>query len=358
LLKPFRFLDLLTLTYGLYPPKKRSAVRDGEQNLKQTDHRGGPVLNHDRNEELGHHHSPDHGHAHAHFERADLPFIIGILLNIAFVIAEIAFGILADSMALLTDAAHNVSDVLGLALAWWAASLARKKPTDTRTYGYRKAGILAALANATIILVAVGGIAWEAAVRIADPPATQGNLIILTATVGVVINTFAALLFLKGRKHDINLRAACMHLAADAAVSVGVVVAGAAILLTGRTWIDPAVSLAITVVIVLGTWSLLKSSLALAMDAVPPHIDIRQVRTYLINLPGARNVHDLHIWAMSPTETALTAHICTDAPWPTERLLEIGADLKNRFATGHVTIQVEPHDDCMEPCPQDGWDTI
>ena len=305
-----------------------------------------------------HPHAHGHGHAHADFTGADRRFIIGILLNTAFVATEIVFGLFADSMALLTDAAHNVSDVLGLALAWWAASLARKKPTDTRTYGYRKAGILAALANATLILTAVGGIAWEAAQRIGNPPDTEGGVMIIVAAVGVAVNTAAALLFFKGRSSDINIRAAFLHLASDAAVSVGVVIAGLLILSTGRSWIDPAVSLVIAVVIVFGTWSLLKGSLALAMDAVPPHIDLKAVRAYLTQLPDTKSVHDLHIWAMSPTETAMTVHICSDEPWPTERLRSVGADLKHRFSTGHVTIQVEPHDDCVDPCPQDSWDTV
>ncbi len=306
----------------------------------------------DREHSRGHGHGQDHGHGHAHFDTADTPFIIGILLNAVFVVAEVSFGILADSMALLTDAAHNVSDVLGLALAWWAAALSRRRPTETRTYGYRKAGILAALANATLILVAVGAIVWEAVERITHPPTPDGRLIMLTAGIGVLINSSAALLFLKGRKSDINIRAAFVHLAADAAVSVGVVLSGMLILWTGRVWIDPAFSLVIAIVIVVGTWSLLRSSLNLAMDAVPPHIDAKQVREYLLGLRGTKNVHDLHIWAMSATETAMTVHICTDGPWPTMRLREISEEMRSRFATCHVTIQVEPHEECLGPCPQ------
>jgi cobalt-zinc-cadmium efflux system protein len=308
--------------------------------------------------EHAHDHAHDHAHSHGHFEKADRPFIIGIFLNIAFVAVEISFGIIANSMALLTDAAHNFSDVLGLALAWWAATLARKRPTETRTYGYRKAGILAALANATLVLAAVGGIAWEAVQRIAHPPNANGHIIIITATIGVLINAGAALLFLKGRKSDINIRAAFLHLAADAAVSVGVVISGMLILWTGRVWIDPVVSLGITAVIVIGTWSLLRSSLDLAMDAVPPHIDAKEVRNYLLGLEGAKNVHDLHIWAMSSTETAMTVHICTDDSWQTERLRAISTDMKHRFACGHVTIQVEPHEECVGPCPQEGPDAV
>lgn len=284
-------------------------------------------------------------------------FVIGISLNVIFVVTEITFGLIADSMALLTDAAHNVSDVLGLCLAWWAASLAQKEPTDTRTYGYRKASILAALANATLILVAVGGIAWEASRRLSSPPSPQGGLIMLTAAVGFVINGASALLFLKGRSHDINIRAAFLHLASDAAVSVGVVIAGLLILWTEQTWIDPAVSLIIAAVIVMGTWSLLKTSLNLALDAVPSHIDARKIRAYLTSLPGVRNVHDLHIWAMSATETAMTAHLCTDDAWSSERLNIVSRELTQRFSTGHVTLQVEPHDAAAAPCPLDRQNT-
>jgi cobalt-zinc-cadmium efflux system protein len=304
-----------------------------------------------------HHHHHDHAPP-AGAANMDARFIVGILLNVAFVVAEVIFGIVADSMALLTDAAHNLSDVLGLSLAWWAAVLARKRPTENRTYGFRKATILAALANAMLVLVAVGAIAWEAAMRIEDPPAVSGNIMMVVAAIGVVVNAVAALLFFKERKRDINIRAAFVHLAADAAVSVGVVVAGLAIFATGMSWIDPVVSLAIAAVIVVGTWSLLKGSFDLAMDAVPPHIDSKAVESCLVELEGVRDVHDLHIWAMSATENALTAHLTTETPWSSERLRQVGRELAHRFHIDHVTIQVEPADGCKDPCPQEAEDAV
>lgn len=309
-----------------------------------------------------HHHDPHehaHGighHAHHHLplnQNVDTKFIIGIGLNTVFVIAEVVFGLISDSMALLTDAAHNLSDVLGLGLAFWAATLARRQPTEKRTYGYRKATVLSALANATLIMVAVGGITWEAALRLVDPPPVQGTIMMLVAAIGVVINTASALLFLQDRKKDINIRAAFLHLAADAAVSVGVVFAGLAIHVTHILWIDPLVSLAISAVIIIGTWSLLKSSLNLAMDGVPPNIRVDDVRQFLLDQNGVKNIHDLHIWAMSATETALTAHICTNDAWSSKQIRTLSHELEQKFNTHHVTIQVEPADGrCSDPCPQ------
>jgi cobalt-zinc-cadmium efflux system protein len=297
-----------------------------------------------------HHH---HGHLRAESDsRLDIRFSVGIALNAAFVVSEVIFGVIADSMALLTDAAHNLFDVLGLLLAWWAIRLARKRPTEQRTYGYRKVTILAALANSMLILVAIGAIVWEAALRLGDPPKVQGQLMMLVAGIGVLINTGSALLFRHGRQHDVNLRAAFVHLAADAAISVGVVVAGLLIIWTGTAWIDPVVSLAISATILVGTWSLLKSSFNLAMDAVPPHIRIREVESHILEHSGVLDVHDLHIWAMSSTETALTAHLITERPWSTQALRDLSGDLQKTFGLNHVTIQIEPADGCEEPCPQ------
>ncbi len=309
------------------------------------------IVEHSQEHLHDHDHLHSHDHVHMTFEQTDYRFVIGIALNIAFVATEVTFGIIADSMALLSDAAHNLFDVLGLALAWWAASLGRKKPTIQRTYGYRKAGIMAALANAILILIAVGGILWEAAVRMVDPPKTEGDIIIIVAIIGVFVNAGAAILFLKGRKDDINIRAAFLHLISDAAVSVGVAAAGLLIYWAGSVWIDPLVSIIIALVIVAGTWSLLKNSLALAMDAVPSHIDIEGIRTYLGTMPDTKSFHDLHIWAMSSTEAAMTVHICTDNPWTATKLRSFNEEMEHRFAVKHVTVQVETLDDSLSPCP-------
>ena len=282
-------------------------------------------------------------------------FAIGVGLNLVFVVAEVIFGLLSNSMALLTDAAHNVSDVLGLALAWWAANLARRPPSERRTYGLRKSTVLSALANAILVLVAVGAISWEAVGRLAAPPKVEGTTMMVVAGLGVVINSISAMLFFTGRKRDVNLRAAFVHLAADAAVSLGVVFGGVAILLTGRAWIDPGLSLLISVVIVVGTWSLLRQSLDLALDAVPRHVDPSDVGSYLQGLEGVVDLHDLHIWAMSSTETALTAHLTVDCPgWPVERHREVALVLEERFQIHHATLQLEPISETAGCCPQSG----
>ena len=255
-----------------------------------------------------HSHTHDHGHSHApaDYNRA---FAIGVALNVVYIAVEATYGILADSLALLADAGHNLSDVLGLLLAWGANYLARRKPTGRHTYGWRKSTILAALTNAIILLVAMGGIAWEAVQRFSDPLPVAGKTIIIVAAIGVVINTATALLFLSGRNQDLNIRGAFLHMAADAGVSAGVVLAGVVILSTGWLWIDPAVSLIITAIILAGHWGLLRDSFNLALDAVPTGIDPEAVKSYLSDLPGVKGVHDLHIWAMSTSETALTAHL-------------------------------------------------
>ena len=286
-------------------------------------------------------HTHDHGHSHApaNYNRA---FAIGVALNVAYIVVEATYGILADSLALLADAGHNLSDVLGLLLAWGANYLAQRKPTGRHTYGWRKSTILAALTNAIILLVAMGGIAWEAVQRFSDPLPVAGKTIIIVAAIGVVINTATALLFLSGRKQDLNIRGAFLHMAADAGVSAGVVLAGVVILSTGWLWIDPAVSLIITAIILAGTWGLLRDSFNLALDAVPTGIDPEAVKSYLSDLPGVKGVHDFHIWAMSTSETALTAHLLKPDADDDDTLIEQASrELHERFGIDHITIQWE-----------------
>lgn len=289
----------------------------------------------------------DHaGHAHAHapasFGRA---FAIGITLNIAFVVIEAAFGIASSSMALLADAGHNLSDVLGLVVAWVAATLSKKEPSTRYTYGLRASSILAALFNAMFLLVAMGGIAWEAIQRFAQPAPTAGATVMAVAGVGIVINAVTALLFARGRRHDINIRGAYLHMAADAAVSAGVAVAGLLILLTGWLWLDPAVSLVIVAIIVWGTWGLLKESLAMSLSAVPPAIDPENVRNYCEKLPGVLRVHDLHIWPISTTEVALTCHLVMPEGHPGDAFLtQTAAEMAQLFGIGHPTMQIETNE--------------
>jgi len=290
-------------------------------------------------------HAHDHHHHHHAPRDFRAAFAIGVVLNLAFVIVEATYGYLAHSLALLADAGHNLSDVAGLLLAWAAIYLGRAKPSVRRTYGLRRSSILAALANAVLLLLAVGAIAWEAIGRFAHPQPVAGGAVMAVAGVGIVVNTLTALLFMSGRKRDVNIEGAFLHMAADAAVSVGVLVSGAVIRHTGWTWLDPATSLAIVAVITIGTWGLLKKSVNLAMDAVPQHIDPVAVKRYLSDLPGVTSVHDLHIWGMSTTEAALTVHLVR----PTESddhdhdtfLATVTKDLHDRFAIEHPTIQIE-----------------
>jgi len=268
-------------------------------------------------------------------------FLLGVTLNLLFVVVEAVAGFLSGSLALVTDAGHNLSDVLGLVLAWGAAVLASRPPTERRTYGYRKSSILAALFNA-LLLLAVGAIGWEAVRRLGDPRPVEGTTVSLIALVGLIINGATALLFRHGRHTDLNIRGAFLHMAADAAVSAGVVVAGVLIALTGRTWIDPIVSLAIAGIIVAGTWGLLRESLDLALDAVPPGIDPDAIRRHLCALPGITGVHDLHVWAMSTTEIALTAHLVKPDPDDDDALMaRLTSELHDRYGIGHVTVQWE-----------------
>lgn len=267
--------------------------------------------------------------------------MLGVLLNLIFVVVEVIFGVLSDSLALITDAGHNFSDVLALLLAWGAVWLAGRKPTARHTYGYSRGTILASLLSALMLLVAVGVIIWEAVHRLQNPSPVAGMTMMLVAGLGVLINTGTALLFMKGSSHDLNIRGAFLHMAADAVVSLGVVIAGGLILWTGKLWIDPVISLVIAAVIVLSTWGLLRDSLNLAFDAVPTHIDSQAVEVFLQDLPGVTAVHDLHIWAMSTSDTALTAHLIMPAGSNDDFLELASKQLAERFRIGHSTMQIE-----------------
>lgn len=292
--------------------------------------------------------SHQHSHEPTNYNRA---FIISVALNTGFVIIEAVYGILANSLALLADAGHNLSDVLGLLLAWGASILVRSRPTARRTYGLRRSSILAALLNAILLLVASGAIAWEAIQRFFEPSSVSGITIIGVATIGIAVNTVSALMFLSGRKSDLNIRGAFLHLVADAVVSLGAVLAGVAIVATGWLWFDPVVSLIIVVVIVVGTWRLFQESFNLVTDAVPAGIEPLAVRTYLAELPGVAGVHDLHIWGMSTTETALTAHLVMPGGVPRDAfLVQVSQELHDQFSIEHATVQIETGDPNY-PCP-------
>jgi cobalt-zinc-cadmium efflux system protein len=294
----------------------------------------------------GHDHGHGHGHAPASFGRA---FAIGIALNSGFVAVEAVYGFATGSMALLADAGHNLSDVLGLAVAWIGATLATRAPSRRYTYGLRGSTILAALANALLLMVALGAIVLEAVQRLGRAPEVPGGTMMAVAAVGVVINLGTALLFARGRKGDINIRGAYLHMAADAAVSAGVVLAGLAITLTGAAWIDPVTSLLIAAIIFWGGWGLMKDAVAMSLDAVPTGIDPEAVEATLADLPGVAAVHDLHIWPMSTTETVMTAHLLIPSGHPGDALLRHAeAVMQQRFGIGHVTLQIEIGDghDC------------
>lgn len=296
----------------------------------------------------GHHHGHDHDHGPADFNRA---FLIGIVLNTAFVLAEAGYGFAANSMALLADAGHNLGDVLGLVVAWIGARMVQRRASPRFTYGLKKSSILAALVNALLLLVAVGGIGAEAIRRLFNPEGSDGSLVMAVAAVGIVINAATALLFARGRKGDINIRGAYLHMMADAAVSAGVVVAGALILWTGARWIDPVTSLVIAAVILWGTWGLLVESTSMTLAGTPKGIDPVAVADALEQLSGVTGTHHLHIWALSTTETAMTVHLVVDETVDRDRILvEASAAVHDRFGIAHSTIQVErtvgQGDDC------------
>lgn len=306
------------------PFHRRETHHDGPH-----DHAGGA--------DDGHH----HGHSH-HPARFGMAFAVGISLNTLFVLLEAGFGVWSNSVALVADAGHNLSDVLGLAIAWIAAELSKRPPSGRYTYGLRGSSILAALFNAVFLLVAVGAIGWEAILRLFDPQPLGGATVMVVAAIGIAVNGVTAYLFASGRKGDLNIRGAYLHMLADAGVSAGVVLAGLVILLTGWTWLDPVASLVIVAVIVWGTWGLLRDSLALSLDAVPAGIDPQAVRSLLTRQPGVTALHDLHIWAMSTTENALTAHLIMPGGHPGDEFLVRVCDaLRRDFGIGHATLQVE-----------------
>jgi cobalt-zinc-cadmium efflux system protein len=288
---------------------------------------------HDHSHELGHTHGP---------ASYDLAFAIGVALNLGFVVVEAVYGFAVHSLSLLADAGHNLSDVLGLLLAWGAIYLSRKPPSPRWTYGFRRTSILAALANAILLFVAVGGIAWEALRRFAQPEPVSGATVMVVAAIGIAVNGITAMLFMSGRKSDVNIEGAYLHMAADAGVSLGVLVAGAIIRWTAWSWVDPAVGLLISAAITWSTWRLLRKSVGLALDAVPSSIDPSAVKAYLCELAGVAAVHDLHIWAMSTTETALTVHLVKPELSDEDALLtQIAKELHDRFGIEHTTIQIE-----------------
>ena len=315
-----------------------------------------PAHEHQHDHEHGHDHDPVHSHAHGHGHglghahapsRFGAAMAVGIVLNLALVVLKVVVGYRADSFALIADAGHDFGDVLLLALSWWALVLQRRAPTDRHTYGLRRSSVLVALTNAVVLLGGMGALAWEALVRFQHPVAVDGFALIWVSAVGIVVNGGSAALFMSGAAKDLNLRAAFIHLAGDAAISFGVVIAGAVILATGWRWVDPVVSLAIVAVIVWGTWSLFAESLNLALDAAPAWLDVAAIRAYLLSLPGVVGCHDLHVWAMSTTETALTAHLVVPAPAGSshdELLQRTAGELQQRFGIGHATIQIESGD--------------
>ena len=291
-----------------------------------------------------------HSHAPASFGRA---FAIGTALNLGFVIVEVIYGISAGSVALLADAGHNMGDVLGLLMAWGAATVARRRPSGRYTYGLRSSSILAAFLNALLLLVATGIIAFEAIRKLSDQAPVAGKTVMIVAAVGILINGITALLFMRGRKGDLNVKAAFLHMAADAGLAAGVVVAGLLIVLTGLTWIDPVMSLVIVVVIAFGTWGLLRDSVNMALQAAPSDMDCARIDAFLRQRPGVSATHDLHVWPLSTTETALTVHLLMPDGYPGDAYtVQLAKALKERFGVDHATVQIEtaPGTECaLEP---------
>ncbi|GAB4298214.1 MAG: cation diffusion facilitator family transporter [Ignavibacteriaceae bacterium] len=288
---------------------------------------------------MSHH---NHNHSNISAQNFNKAFGIGIILNVGYIIVEVAYGIIINSMALLADAGHNFSDVLGLVLAWGAAYLAKTATTEKRTYGLRKSTIIAALFNAIILMIAVGAITIEAIRNLIYPEPVHGETMMIVAGIGFVINASTAMLFMKGKEKDLNIKGAFLHMAADAGVSLGVVLGGLVIFYTNWLWVDPVISLVIVLVITIGTWGLLKDSFYLSVDAVPKDINLKEVELYLLNLEGVTDVHDLHVWAMSTTETAMTVHlVMPDEIKEDDFLKRTCAEIHQKFNIGHTTIQIE-----------------
>ncbi len=284
----------------------------------------------------------EHSHQHPTPNNYTLAFGVGTALNIAFVIVEAVFGFLSNSLALIADAGHNLGDVLALLLSWGATYLAQRKPTRTKTYGLRRGTILAAFISSLILLMTMSIVAWEAVGRFTNPSEVNSMTIMIVAAIGVLINTATALLFFSSQHDDLNIKAAFIHMAADAGVSLGVVLAGIAIMVTGLLWIDPAISLLIVVVIVFSTWSVFRDSFNLAMDGVPKGIDVEEVRNFILQQDGITEIHDLHIWAMSTTQVALTAHLVRDTATIDDQFLHrLSKELRSKFKIIHPTIQIE-----------------
>ncbi len=291
---------------------------------------------------MGNQHNHSHGHSHGHttanYNRA---FAVGIGLNLLFVGVEIFYGLLANSSALLADAGHNASDVLGLVFAWFAMWVAAKKPKGRYTFGYKKTTILISVLNAVLLFGAVGAIGWDAAGKLSNPDPVAGTQVIIVAIIGVVINTITALMFIKGQKDDLNIKGAFLHMAADAAVSLGVVIAGVIIVNTGWNWVDPVMSFIIIAVIMWGTWRLFIDSVNLALDAVPKRVDADKVREYILSKENVVDMHDFHIWAMSTTQIALTAHIVVKEIPDNEFLSLLQSEINKEYKISHTTFQIE-----------------
>jgi len=297
----------------------------------------------------GHHHAHGHGHSHAGHHHHGVPpdgksraFAIAVALNIGIVVLQVVYGFIAHSTALLADAGHNLSDVLGLVLAWGAIFLARRKTSARFTYGLRGSSILASLANAALLCVASGAIAWEAILRLTDPPVVGGVEVFAVAAAGLVINGFSAWLFMSGSKDDLNVRGAFLHMLGDAGVSAGVAVSGLIILFTGWYWVDPVMSMVVVAVVLYGTWGLLTESVKLALGAVPGQVDTQKIARYLARLPGVTNLHDLHVWALSTTENSMTVHLVMPAGHPGDTFIDqIVAKLASDYSVHHTTIQID-----------------
>lgn len=325
----------------------------------------GEKHNHDHSHTHDHDHGDHHHHHHMSVPIDGNPkiaraFKIGIALNIIFILLEIYFGIFSNSLALLADAGHNASDVLGLVIAWIAMILNLTRPTLSRTFGLKSTSILAALGNSILLLVAIGAILWESIERLAGQPAEiAGSTVIAVALVGVVINGITAYLFHHGREHDLNIKGAYLHMLADAIISLGVALSAALFIFTKWTWIDPVVSILVSLIILKSTWSLLKESFELAIKAVPKGINLNQIHQFLSSSPGVQKIHDLHIWGMSTTENALTAHLVIPSGHPGDEFLaKLTADLKSKYNIHHTTIQIELGNTQVFKCELESDDVV